>query len=224
MKFIYCKNVIDPRDRWLAFPLDAGILTAFRDISSMKKLHVTQYASVIEYDKNRNIAIKLIQPQRFPRDMLRKYFFSQAKREFKASLRLKTWGLSCPDVFGYGFSLSPFSRYESVLFVEYKNGAVTGQDFLNAQKAPNLRKSFLQNVANDLTVIYKNGWHQKDCRFGNMLAGPQGEVIWIDNDLKRIRNRKATDKYFSQTLKRLQKSAGDSLSNAEMLKIASAIH
>lgn len=222
MKYIYCKDVIDRGDRWLVCAHDAGLITNCRNISSMKKLHRTRYASVIEYDKSRNIAIKLIRPQRFPRDMLRKYFFSQAKREFKASLRLKNWGLSCPDVFGYAFSLSPFSRDESVLFVEYKKDVLTGQEFLNSEKDAGLRNIFLQNVANDLTIIYQKGWHQKDCRFGNILsetnspfAKKRGNVIWIDNDLKRIRNPKDTGKYFSQTLNRLKKSAANSLSDEE---------
>lgn len=215
MKLKHYQNFVHKGDHWLINLYEDLDITQFQYITGMKILHISKYSFIIGCKNHKDLALKLIKPQSYPRDMLRKYIFSQAKREVIASHKLKELGVSCPKTFGYAFSLSPVAKYESILFVEYKRNILTGYEFLKTVKDTSLRSTFLQNVAKDISKIYCDYYHNKDCRFGNMLVGKNIRPIWIDNDLRKIRRTKDVGKYFNQTLNRLKKSCADQLTDAE---------
>jgi RIO-like serine/threonine protein kinase len=211
VKFILCRDVIRKGDRWIAFSGKNMNLDNFQCVESQKELNRSAYSSIVEYDKSKKLSLKLIKPQTNPRDTLRKYFLSQAKREFTASLKLQSIGIATPAVFGYAFSISPLSRYESILFMEYKEGMVNGFEFLADTYDSELRKVFLKKVVGDINTMYNNRLHHRDCNFGNILVGEDMSLLWIDNDLKIIRNKRELQKYFGETVKRLERAYKRSL-------------
>ncbi len=214
MKFKIYRNVVKKKDTWLFFLKKDFSIDKIENILDSRILYKGLRSYVIEIEHERSIALKLIKHQVFLRDMIRKYFLSQAKREMTASYKLKELGLSCPEIFGYAVSLSPFAKYESILFVEYKKNLLTGYEFLKKEKDVLLRKKFLSNIAEDIIRIYNNSYHNKDCRFGNMLVGENLKPIWIDNDLRKIENF-FLNKYLDTTFKHLKKRSPESLSNEE---------
>ena len=203
VKFRLWRNVIKEGDVWALFSRDAIALEMTLPINSLRELNRSTYCSIREYDRKQQLALKLIRPQTNPRDTIRKYFRSQAKREFTASLTLQSIGIATPTVFGYAFSVSPFSRYESILFVEYIRGAANGMEFLANTCDSALRKDFLKNVAGDIRTMYKNRLHHRDCNFGNILVGKGLNLLWIDNDVRPIKNRQELHEYTDETLLRL---------------------
>lgn len=191
---------------WVFFLKDEIVLDNVLYINGLLELNRSTYCSIREYDRKQQLALKVIRPQTQPRDALRKYFRSQAKREFTASLKLQSIGISTPAVFGYGYSVSPFSRYESILFIEYKKGMLNGFEFLANTRDGALRKDFLKNVARDIKIMNKNNLHHRDCNFGNILVGEGMNLLWIDNDVRHIKNRQELHGYTDATLLRLGKA------------------
>jgi hypothetical protein len=209
----YCRNIVFNGDNWF-FYLNRNLnIEKLHNITEMKILHSTKWSFIIQF--NEKIALKLIKPQKYPRDVIRKYFFSQAKREIGGSCKLKELGFNCPDTIGYAISLSPIAKYESILFVEYKKGFLNGYEFLKEEKNASNRKKFLKNVADDLLKIYGSYYHKKDCRFGNLLVDDDMKPIWIDNELRKFIRRKTANKYMEHTLKRLKASSTDRLNEDE---------
>jgi RIO-like serine/threonine protein kinase len=206
VKFRLWRNVVTKGDLWGLFSTEEIALDETLPISGLRELNRSTYSSIREYDKEAHLALKVIRPQTNPRDSIRKYFHSQAKREFRASLRLQSIGIATPKVFGYAYSISPISRYESILFMEYKEGMANGFGFLANTHDRRLRKDFLKNVAGDINTMYKNCLHHRDCNFGNILVGEDMHLLWIDNDLKIIRNDKESKKYLRDSVERLKKS------------------
>jgi len=191
---------------WALFLNDALALDEMHPINGLRELNSSTYSSILEYDKKQHLALKLIRPQTNPRDALRKYFHSQAKREFTASLTLQSIGIATPTVFGYAYSMSPCSRYESILFMEYKEGTANGFEFLSNTHDEALRKDFLKKVAGDINTMYKNRLHHRDCNFGNILVGEDMSLLWIDNDVKSTENKQQLHEYIGETLLRLEKT------------------
>lgn len=206
MKFRVWRHVIKKSDIWALFLKDTINLDEMLPISGLRELNRSTYCSIHEYDRTQQLALKLIRPQTNPRDTLRKYFHSQAKREFTASLTLQSIGVATPAVFGYAFSVSPFSRYESILFMEYKEDTANGFEFLADNHDHELRKVFLKKVAGDINAMYKNLLHHRDCNFGNILVGEDMSLLWIDNDMRPIKSRQELYKYADETLLRLGKA------------------
>ncbi len=211
VKFILCRDVIRKGDRWIAFSGNDLNLNNFQCVEGQKELRKRTYSSIVEYDKKKQVALKLIKPQTNPRDAIRKYFRSQAKREFTASLKLQSIGIATPAVFGYAFSISPFSRYESILFMEYKTCVLNGIEYLAKADDAQLRKDFLKNVAGDINTMYENRLHHRDCNFSNILVVEGVSPVWIDNDVKIIRSNSELRKYFGETLNRLEKAYTNNL-------------
>jgi hypothetical protein len=206
VKFRLWRNVIKRGDMWALFLKDALALDEMHPINGLRELNSSTYSSIIEYDKKQHLALKLIKPQTNPRDAIRKYFLSQAKREFTASLKLQSIGIETPAVFGYAYSMSPFSRYESILFMEYKECMVNGFEFLAETHDEALRKDFLKKVAGNINTIYGNRLHHRDCNFGNILVGVDMGLMWIDNDVKTVKNTQELKDYVGETLLRLGKT------------------
>lgn len=206
MKFRVLRNVIKEGDMWGLFSREEIALDESLPIIDLPELNRSTYSSIREYDRKGHRALKLIRPQTNPRDALRKYFRSQAKREFTASLKLQSIGITTPTVFGYAWSVLPFSHYESILFMEYKKGVVNGFEFLSNTHEKELRMDFLKNVAGDITTMYKNQLHHRDCNFGNVLVGEDMSLSWIDNDVKTVKNTKELQEYVGETLLRLVKA------------------
>jgi tRNA A-37 threonylcarbamoyl transferase component Bud32 len=206
VKFRLWRNVINRGDMWALFLQDTITLDEMLPIDGLRELNKRPYSSILEYDKKKQLALKLIKPQTNPRDAIRKYFHSQAKREFTASLKIQSIGIATPAVFGYAYSMSPFSHYESILFMEHKEGMVNGFEFLAETHDRGLRKDFFKKVAEDINTMYKNRLHHRDCNFGNILVGDNMRLFWIDNDVKIIRNNNEISRYFSETLRRLERA------------------
>ena len=160
------------------------------------KLFITQPNSTL-YKTNLYI-YKFCKIQKLPRDVIRKYFYSQAKREYRGAVYLNSIGIKTPKPINYAVSLNPFSKTESLYIMEYLKDTVQSDTVLN--------NSVLNLIINDLQKMVDNNIYFKDLRFHNILYRPKtDEIFWIDTDIKIIKNRKKYIDMLKKALKRMTK-------------------
>ena len=131
------------------------------------------------------ICIKKILPQK-PADYLRRPVRSQAKREALSTMVMQEMGIKVPVIYGYGINISPFNKYESILFMENILNIGTVKNFLISCSDENKRSKVLASVLNDINTFLKYNQRHKDAHFGNILLLHNLETVWIDNDVKKI--------------------------------------
>lgn len=158
---------------------------------------------------------KLIVPRSKPRDVLRKYVNCQAKREFQGSLALRAIGLSTPTVFGWGMTLAPAARYESVLFMQTLPEFVSGLAFIREETSQQRRLSFLHRLAEQLARLLGHGYIHKDCHFANLCLLADGTLVWIDNDIRRPRNLAGRRLGLQKSLALLERTARNDIAPCE---------
>ena len=99
--------------------------------------------------REKDLLYKFCKIQKLPRDVIRKYVYSQAKREYTGAMYLNSIGIKTPKPVNYAVSLNPFSKTESLYIMEYLKDAVESDTVLN--------DSVLNLIINDLQKkIIKN--------------------------------------------------------------------
>jgi len=143
--------------------------------------------------KSHPYLLKLIFAQK-PADYFRKYHACQAKREFFSSKRLSRIGIDTPEVYGYAFSLIPFTRYDSVLIMEEIDHVGSLSTVLESIQDSQARRSLFLQLTRDLKTMIDHGVYHKDAHYGNILVRRNGQICWIDNDIGTIYTKKGVDR------------------------------
>ena len=182
--------------------------------SRWQLLHRGPHSMIYQLPDNAGAA-KFIMPRSLPRDAVRKYFNCQAKRELQGSRDLAAIGLQVPDTFGWGMTLSPAARYESVLFMQILPSFVSGLDFIRTETNIKRRQRFLQRLARQLARLHGNGYVHRDCHFANICLVDDDTLIWIDNDIRKPVRRAERAKGLSKALALLKSTARSDLSDRE---------
>lgn len=159
--------------------------------------------------------IKLIKPRSTPRDQLRKYFHAQALREYAGARHLNRIGLLTPATHGWGVALSPWSAFESVLFMDPLPDFISGLAVVRTETRADIRRHFLNQLAAGVAAIHGHDYIHKDCHFDNVCWLGDGRIAWIDNDIRKARSATALTRGFKKTLALLYKTARDHIPNDE---------
>lgn len=167
---------------------------------------------------------KLVVPRSRPRDNLRKYGHCQALREFRSALMLQALGLRTPNVLGWGLSLSPAARFESVLFMDHLPDCTSGLSLIRHEKDTAVRHDFLDRFARQLATLHGAGLIHKDCHFANLCVDQDNELIWIDNDVRRPRNARGRRHGLKKTMALLAATARNDLTAAEWTRFHHCFH
>ncbi|MBO9469664.1 hypothetical protein J7355_06100 [Endozoicomonas sp. G2_2] len=173
------------------------------------------HSRILEHRQAPAAVVKLIEPRSKPRDWLRKYGLSQARREHVGSTILAELGLPTPEIYGWGVTLAPTARYESILFMEQLQNFTSGLAVIRQERDAVRRRQFLELVAAGVAKIYGNGYLHKDCHFENVCWLDHGPLVWIDNDVRRSRDLSASRTGLTKTLRLLKNTARNDLSNTE---------
>lgn len=161
-------------------------LPAF-DLARAEAIYKGPHSEIVRTPNPQGVAVKLIRPRSVPRDWFRHFFYGQGKREFECARIMTRLGLPSVAVLGYGFALNPFRRMTSLLFMEPLDDCLSMKYVLKTLRDELRRARLLGLIAQGFGLIYRNGWHHKDTHFGNVLLDTEDRLIWIDNDLRRIR-------------------------------------
>lgn len=161
------------------------------------------------------ILAKLVVPRSQPRDSLRKYVNAQARREWLSAHRLAEAGLTAPAVHGWAYSLSPFARYESILFMEKIEGYRSSLQFIRQSRDRAARQQFFAALAADMARLHGHGLVHKDGHFDNIGRLGQQSLVWIDNDIRHAGTPKALATGFKHMRTMLRRTARDAVSEAE---------
>lgn len=157
-----------------------------KNIDSTIFLHLDILKFQQKYSKlflNDNKIVKIIEAQR-SKDYIKRYFNSQAKREYMGSQKLQEIGINTPIVYGYGVHINPFHNVDSVLVMEYIDGQNV-ETFFREVFDIEKRLSIVKLVAKDLVTIHMNRLHHKDTNMGNIILSNK-KLFWIDNDIKKL--------------------------------------
>jgi len=147
-----------------------------------------------------NILIKIIKVQKYA-DYIRRYFNSQARREYMGVVKLQNIGINIPNIYGYGFNVNPFQKADSILLMEY----IAGESlliFFQTSTDTIYRKEILKSAAEDLVKMHLNGLHHKDTNLGNIILFKE-KLYWIDNDVMELSFSIDDRKYIFNALKRI---------------------
>lgn len=183
--------------------------------SSWSLFHTGAHSLLYKADGSTCGMAKLIKPRSMPRDQLRKYWHAQAYREYMGGLFLRRLGLITPRNLGWGVALSPFSRFDSALFMAPIKNFRSGLTVIRQEQKTQERQDFLERVASGVAAIYGNGHVHKDCHFDNICRLDDGRIVWIDNDVRKTRSHKALMQGFDKTIALLRKTAGQDLAPGE---------
>jgi len=135
---------------------------------------------------NGTVMLKRIRPQKRI-DPFRKYFRSQALREYRSTLQLRKLGINVPTPLAYGTNLSPFGKYESILIMEYIPNIGTMREVMAHEANQRVRTKLLKKLGADLQRMMEARLYHKDAHLGNILVTPDYDLVWIDNDLSPIK-------------------------------------
>lgn len=207
MPILYLRSVSEPRDAW-RFKCSPEIDPHWlHSVTAYPVIHRGPYTRLLRPDTPRPLVLKLIRARRPPRDHLRKYLQSEARRAHQATGILRALGLRTPRSFGYGISLSPWAPYESLGITEYLPQHLNARRYLMAHRDPQVRRRLLLNIAADVATIYSHRWHHKDCHLGNIIVGAAGLPVWVDSELRAVRSTRRLLAGLAKTLIHLRRSA-----------------
>jgi len=159
----------------------------------------TIFRSHAEIFINQKLVIKKIRYQRIA-DHLRKPFYSQAKRETRASEILNKLSIPAPFILGYGINWSPLGPYESILFMKYIPNLGTMKEIILQNPPHERRTKLIHQLLDHLSTMIHAGIYHKDAHMDNILVGPDDRLIWIDNDIAPLKGKREMDKLLKKFL------------------------
>ena len=157
--------------------------------------------------------LKLIAPQK-PIDYLRKYYNSQALREKSASQRLVEIGIDTPKAYGFGYSLAPWSGWDSFLIMGWIEHFQTAANIFASEENSGRRNRILNTILDDIDRMLQYGLIHKDMHLENILIVEGDKIVWIDNDISDTTKSERTERF----LKKFEKN--DLFSDMEKRVIA----
>ena len=217
------RGVIATGDLWW---LDAAIAAELPDYASAEPVYEGTYTRIWRHPDRASLVSKLSRVKTAPRDNLRKYWASQARREIAANRTMQRLGIATAQLLGFAIPLAPLARAESLLFMRELPAHETLRVVLRRTTDEASRAALLDRVAADIAALYRNGYHHKDCHLENVLrlsvAGdtsspeiPGGELIWIDNDLRHSTRPSHARRRLAGSLAQLRYTSRDFVSAAE---------
>jgi hypothetical protein len=184
------RGVLASRDIWW---IDATIAARCPDFARAETIYEGTYTRISRHPDCPGLISKLSWVKTAPRDNVRKYWASQAKREMAANRVMRRLGMQTASLTGFGIRIAPWVRAESLLLM----GALPPHDTLRVVLRRTTEKTrrtvLLDRIARDIAALYRNGYHHKDCHLENVLlthasealpATSAPELVWVDNDLR----------------------------------------
>lgn len=160
-----------------------------QDATHWHRIHRGPHSCIYRLDGAYPCIAKLIIPRSQPRDSMRKYGFCQAWRETRGSAILASLRLDTVAIQGWGMTVSPLARYESVLFMQPLPEAISGLAFIRTERDTHRRLLVLGRLAEQLARMLEHGFIHKDAHFDNLYITADNALIWIDNDLRQPRTQ-----------------------------------
>lgn len=129
------------------------------------------------------------------RDYLEKRWLAQsaARKEFRSLQILRRAGLQTPHCHGWGISLNPGNRNASLLLMEHVQDARPGGEVFDALDEKS-RLEFLERFCREVAQLAKAGYVHRDLHYNNLLIAGQGEILWIDTNVRQLPTKK-TDQW-----------------------------
>lgn len=168
-------------------------------------------------------ALKLSFLKSAPRDVWRRYGASQARREIQATAIMQQLSFATPELLGHGLPLNPARRWDSLLVMRLLPAHETLRVFLRRCRESMIRQTVLDAVASGVARIYAAGFHHKDCHLENVVRCRDGQLIWIDNDLRYTRKPQLQARRLTATLDQLLDTSPDFVSRAEWHHFAAVL-
>ncbi|MES1933794.1 hypothetical protein T35B1_14374 [Salinisphaera shabanensis T35B1] len=184
------RGVLASRDVWW---MDAAVAARCPDFARAETIYEGTYTRITRHPDCPGLISKLSRVKTAPRDHVRKYWASQAKREMAANRIMQGLGIKTASLIGQGIRIAPWARAESLLFMDELPPHETLRVVLTRSLGNAQRATLLDRVARDIAVLYRNGYHHKDCHLENVLLTQAGaaildtgcpDLVWIDNDLR----------------------------------------
>lgn len=204
------------------------------DFSRAEPVYEGTYTQIWRHPDVVSLISKLSWVKTAPRDNLRKYWASQARREIIANRIMRRLGLTTAHMLGYGVPVAPWARLESMLFMRELPAHDTLRVVLRNTCDRDRRDALFEHVAADVAAIYRSGYHHKDCHLENVLR-PRGgaasagaadgddNLIWIDNDLRYSMRATLARKRLAASLQQLVDTSPDFVSRAEWRYFAQSL-
>lgn len=158
-----------------------------------------------------------------PRDVFRRYWSSQARREMRATAVMRRLGFDTPELLGYAVPAAPWQQTDSVLFMRALPAHETLRVFLRRCHDYTARSVVLDAVARGVATIYAAGYHHKDCHLENIVRSEDGRLIWLDSDLRHTDKPATQATRLASSLDQLVDTSPDFVSAAEWRRFADLI-
>ncbi|WP_293627037.1 lipopolysaccharide kinase InaA family protein [Salinisphaera sp.] len=202
MRFHLERALVEPGDTWM-MSFDEPV----PDFSQAQEIYRGEHTRVCLHPDRLALVSKLSIVQAVPRDPFRKYRYCQAAREIAAADVLVRLGLRTPTMRGFGYTLMPWARHESILFMDEFPPSRPLRFVFREDLSEPRRHGLLAGVATGLGRVYAAGYHLKDFHFENILSDRENRLIWIDNDLRHTNRYSLAARRFADALRRLHKTS-----------------
>jgi tRNA A-37 threonylcarbamoyl transferase component Bud32 len=214
------RGVLAAADTWIVSP-DAP--QQLPNYALAESLYQGAHTRIWQHPDRTDLVSKLGLLKSVPRDVFRRYWASQGRRECRATHIMQQLGFRTPELLGYGVPLAPWRRYESLIFMRALPAHETLRVFLRRCTDPIVRRAILDEVAAGVAAIYAAGYHHKDCHLENVLRASAGRLIWIDSDLRYTHSATIQRERLRSSLAQLVDTATDFVSGAEWLRFADIV-
>lgn len=214
------RGVLERSDLWL---LNQPIAAMTFVTADDKILYQGRHTRIWQPAAQPEYALKLSFVKSVPRDVWRRYGASQARRELRATAIMQQLGFATPRLVGHGVPLNPARRWDSLLVMRLLPAHETLRVFLRRCRDSAARQSVLNAIASGVARIYAAGYHHKDCHLENVLRSEDGQLIWIDNDLRYTRKPGQQARRLIATLDQLLDTSPDFVSRAEWYQFAATL-
>lgn len=186
-------------------------------------VYAGRYTRIRHYEAMGDLVAKMAFLRSKPRDFIRRYYSSQARRETRATAIMQSLGLVTPQLMGFAVPLAPWRRWDSILFMKPLPAHDTLRMFLRLCEDAAQRRDILTEVGTGVARIYAAGYHHKDCHLENVLRSRQGRLIWIDHDLRYTRRREVQIPRLISSLDQLLDTSPDFIQPAEWRLLGNVI-
>lgn len=125
------------------------------------------------------------------RDYLEKRWLGQcaARKEYTSLKILKRAGLATPRCHGWGISLNPGNSNASLLLTELIHDARPGGEVFDEMNEPD-RLDFLERFCTEVVQLARHGYVHRDLHYNNLLIRQDNKIIWIDTNVRKIRDKR----------------------------------
>ncbi|WP_207061554.1 lipopolysaccharide kinase InaA family protein [Motiliproteus sp. SC1-56] len=152
---------------------------------AFEQLTLEHSTSDIFVDPSRRFIVKApLRRNRWVDNLAKLAGLTPADKESRGAELLTSCGLKTPAVLARALPLNPSAKYRSLLYLEYLDGAISLSDYLRHHPAATDRQTLLDQTADELAMMMAQGVLFRDFHFGNLMRSAQGELYWIDTEVK----------------------------------------